>query len=284
MKTKILIAVRDSALWIRKTAGVSVSVAGVLIALSVLKGTSVDPRFHENAYSIMMWLGIAIFSLLVLAWPIYEISNWASEESIDNFRSAKRHELQEVIPFYDRVVGGDRPTINALKELFNANNKSFVFYEKISYSGGQKRTKVLGFCTIIPVTTQAEKLLEREELNGLRLDRAHVVRPGAACASIYIGSIGADGQSAKAAVLNYVLGQLHSYASAGVKRAYTRPVTKDGLRVAKKYAFVPVGGDVRGDELHRLYYLDLDADVGVQVRRKYSSRRHKSVDQEITEQ
>lgn len=236
-------------------------VAGVLLAVAPLKGTYVDPKLPVWMYSAALWVALALLGILALAWLIDWFESFIAQERVEQFRSAKRDELQDILPLYDQIVGGDRPTINQLKEVFNANSTAFRFFERVTKKkGGSKIVTLKGFCTIVPMTESAAELLGEERLNGLRMDKTHVCPPNKKCKVVYIGSIGGDGPRCRAAVLNYVLGLISEFSGRGVERIYTRPVTVDGLRVARQYGFRPVKEDAGESELGRLYVLELDQD------------------------
>ena len=257
--------VRRWALWF--------AIAGILLALAPLGGTYVDPGFPAAFYPLALWASLCIFLFVGVCWALQILGNWLERDVTEQFRAAKRDELQELVPFYDRVVGGDRPSINELKEIFNANNQVFRFLEKVVKQGHKKKTNILGFCTVVPMNRDSEALLEQEELNGLRMNKTHIVPPGRPSRTIYIGSIGGEGSKAKAAVLNYVLGLIDDCAARGVQTIYPRPVTTDGLRVAKKHGFKPVNDNCGPDELRRLYRLQLEGRFDRQTRRKPRARR-----------
>jgi hypothetical protein len=242
--------------------------SGVLLAIAPLGGSYLDPGLPSLVFQSSFWAAIALLLALGVAWAV---DLWFQREVTENFRSIRRDELRDLVPFYDRIIGGDRPSINDLKEIYNANNQVFRVREKVVQRGQRKKTTLVGFCTIVPMSLEAEALLAQEQLDGVRMNRAHILRPGRSPRIIYIGSIGGDGATAKAAVLNYVLGVIDDCASRGVNRVYTRPVTQDGLRVARKYGFRPVKNDVVADELRRLYFLDL-GDRFEAVRRRRAKR------------
>jgi hypothetical protein len=232
-------------------------VSGFLLAIAALKGTYFDPNLPPWVFAGLLWAAIGGVLLVGLCWAVQGTGDWLSRDVVESFRAAKRDELQDLIPFFDRVVGTPRPSLNELKEIFNANNQVFRFLEKRTKQGRKTKSAIQGFCTLLPVTKEAAVLLARDELNGLRMSRAHIAAPGKAHKTIYIGSIGGDSPKARAAVLNYVLGHIDDCATRGVTCVYTRPVTKDGLRVAKKYGFKPVSQDVGENELGRLYVLEI---------------------------
>lgn len=258
---------------VREHAGLIASLSGVFIALSLIRETKLDPGVPDFVFVFLFSAGIILFALLILLWPAYEIFYRATTEVSFAFRIAKRDELQEMLPFYGRVVGGEMPSINSLKDLHRANDHCFIFYEKTTKNDGRITREIVGFCTVVPVNRDAADLLSREELNGLRLNKTHVMKSGKKPFSIYVGSIGADGSKCRAEVLSYALGQLQVHASAGVSKVYTRPITKAGLRIAKKYGFHPVNSGVGPNDLGRLYVLDLVDGADVYTRRKRQARK-----------
>ena len=259
--------------WVRLCAGVVgawapiFSASALVISLAALKGSYVDPGFDPRFYPVALWLGIGGSLLVGVCWLLLHYGHWLHRDITEGFRAVKRDELSDLLPFYDRVVRAERPSLNDLKEVFNANNQVFRFLEKKTKRDRHTKVEIEGFCTIVPMTREAETLLANEQLNGLKMNRTHVAGPGRAHKVVYIGSVGGDCAKAKAAVLNYVLGLIDDCAARGVTHVYTRPVTQDGLRIAKKYGFHPVKGDAAPDELRRLYVLEIKDRLGAVPRR-----------------
>lgn len=237
--------------------GIISTLAGLALAVAALKGTYIDPKFPDPVYQVLLWAGMGSIFLLALCAFADHAGWWLEGERSERFRPAKRTELDEILPLYDRVVGGIRPSLNELKNLYSANSQIFTVLEKRSKIAGRTSTKIVGFCTIIPLNKEAKNLLEREELHGLKMSPEHICSPRQKAACLYIGSIGAEGYRAKGAVLGYTLGVLNECAQKGVAVAFTRPVTLDGLRVARQHDFEPVSNNVRNGELERLYRLNL---------------------------
>lgn len=248
----------DAANCVVRRWAVILTIAGLLLAVAALKGTYVDPHLPDRLNVALLWSALVSTVFVFAAWLVSQIGDWLSRDVTESFRAIKRSEIQHLIPFYDRVVGGDRPSLNELKEIFAANSQVFRVCEKVISRGHQRKSQFVGLCTIVPMARESEDLLASEQLHGLRMNKSHIARPKQASRVLYIGSIGADGVQAKAAVMSYVLGIIDDAANHGVKRVYTRPVTIDGLRVAKKYGFEPVKPDVGPDDLRRLYCLDLN--------------------------
>lgn len=230
--------------WVRRRWAVLGFIATVLIALAPLNKSFVDPGFPEWIYVAFFWTAIAVVLVVVLCWLLCCLGEQLERDVVEKFECATRDEIQEVLPFYDRVIGGgQRPSVNALKAMFSANKNIFRFYKRKSMRGEKKIVEVKGFCTVIPMNKAAEELLRKGELNGLKMDGTHIAGVKDRCSVFYIGSIGGEGAHAKAAVLTYVLGVVDEFSQRGCTRVYTRPITTDGLRVAKAYGFVRADGD-----------------------------------------
>lgn len=211
----------------------------VFLGLAPLKNSVVDPNFPDWAYRTCFWSAVALFAALLVSWALCLLGSHLERNVVEKFECASRDEIQEVLPFYDRVIGGGRrPSVNELKAMFAANKSIFRFYKRTSTRGARKTVEVKGFCTVIPMKRDAGILLEKGELNGLKMDGTHIAGPKERFDVYYIGSIGAEGSSAKAAVLNYVLALVDEFAQRGRGRVYTRPITEDGLRIVIKYGFV----------------------------------------------
>lgn len=261
--------------WIRRRWAVLGLLATVLLALAPLNKSVVDPGFPEWMYVFFLWTAIAFFLVVALSWLLCCLGEHLERDVVEKFECATRDEIQEVLPFYDRVIGsGQRPSINALKAMFSANKSIFRFYKRKSMRGEKKIVEVKGFCTVIPMNKAAEELLRKGELNGLKMDGTHIARVKDKCNVFYIGSIGGEGAYAKAAVLTYVLGVVDEFAQRGCTRVYTRPITKDGLRVAKAYGFVGGNGD-GAPELGELCYKEIGEEP--EQKRAYRGRSKKIV-------
>ena len=251
------------------------TISALLLAIAAIKGTLVDPGLADWIYKGAFGLALVLLGLLFVGLLVHWLLIRMGDEVYINFRCAKRGELELLLPLYDELVGGERPSINQLKAVHRANENCFIFMERVRVRGVAKSAKVIGFCTVVPVNAEASELLEKNELNGLKFNKDHICSPSKKPKSVYVGSIGAKGAGAKGGVLNYVLGKLDDCADHGIKRVFTRPVTRDGLRIARKYGFEPVDPSVSPDELRELYALDLPReDVGRKRGKNVRSRKH----------
>lgn len=113
----------------------------------------------------------------------------------------------------------------------------------IKKSAGQERTvrsrRVAGYFNLMPLKKKAARLVGEGKLYGSKIASDDMVTVNTKPSAIYVGGISADSPAAKAHALMAVMGRLGKQMKRGVE-IYTRPVSKDGLRLARKYGFEPV--------------------------------------------
>lgn len=250
------------ALTVRHWGAVTTAI-GLALALAALKGTVVAPNWPSAIFSVGLWSSIGLLVWLLVSFAAVAIISVFFAETTTEIRPIKRTELETLLPFYEQLIGAERPALNQIKALYNANKKAILILERRSQRGLATKSVVAGFCSILPVTKEAAGLMGKEQLNGLQMNKQHICTPRQEPYALYIGSIGGKGASAKAQILGYVLGQIDDAEKHGVRCVYTRPVTKDGLRLAKQYGFRSVAGKVSDGELNRIYRLRVPRQGGV---------------------
>lgn len=243
------------AVWVRKYWGVFGFVIGTVLALAALKGSYFDPGGYDWIFNLLFGVALVLLAILFIAVVSQPVQSWVYTDKTLTVRYAKRNELDDFLPFYQSVIGGPVPPMNEVKRMFRTNGEIIRLLERIKRGRAREDRRLVGFCSVLPLKKDAVTLLEREKLDGLKLTRLHMCTPRETPAAIYIGSIGGKGVEAKAAILNYTLGVMHDQAAHGVRCVYTRPTTREGLRVAKQYGFAPVGVNVDPAELGRIYRL-----------------------------
>lgn len=150
------------------------------------------------------------------------------------------------------------PTKRQIKNVFNANKKVFKMVVEKRKLFGHEIKKYVGFYSILPMTGEARSLLEVEQIRGIDFDSNHIEPISGSCECIYLGAIGAHGTRAKAHAVGSLKEKIHLLFESETQIIFTRPTTKDGLRSAKNFGFVPVNENVRENELERLYVLRKD--------------------------
>lgn len=170
------------------------------------------------------------------------------------FRRVKRTELRSLLAFAKKFLN-QGPSLKQVKELYSINPNTIWVAERITENASSRRRsiKTLGFFTIIPLTDKAVRLVDEERLDALHFTSEHIAGVKDKGAALYIGSIAARGFRAKGEILGYVRGRVEEEVEQGSGVVYTRPISKDGLRLAKKYGFQPVSDHVDANELGRIY-------------------------------
>ena len=170
--------------------------------------------------------------------------------------------LRSLLGFAKKFLG-QVPTLKQVKELHNINPNAIWVVERVKENASSRitSTKTLGFFTILPLTEKAVRLVDDERLDALHFTAEHIATPKHKQAAFYIGSIAAKGFRAKAEILGYVRGRVEEESKDGSGIVFTRPISKDGLRLAKKYGFQPVGDNVGANELGRIYKRVFESDL-----------------------
>jgi hypothetical protein len=209
-------------------------------------------RLPHTIYAIALYGG----ALLFLVGVILAASSWEPPglpEVTYKFRPIRRIELRSQLRLV-RDLLGEAPPLRAIKDIYNANPNSIWLAERITtYRSGTRSLKVIGFFSLVPLNENAVVLLEEERLDGLRFNSEHICSPKQRPAGLYIGSIAVHGWRARGEILGYVRSRIDEAAESGIHLVYTRPITHDGLRLAKRHDFVPVADDCGDDELKRIY-------------------------------
>ena len=214
----------------------------------------VDPQsaLPESLYVGLLWLGL---SLIVIAFLV-SVTSIASHGVLLVWRKAilrffepprykcrvvRYNELEELQSYWERFFTSDMSDLAQAQGWHRKNGKLCWFLFEVAGRHGRKHHKprLVGSYSILPLTKKAAEQVARDELSGAKLLAEHITKPSATPTAVYLGGLVADGVFAKAELLARVAERLEQYQAKGIT-VYTRPVTKDGLRLVEKYDFVPV--------------------------------------------
>ncbi len=96
----------------------------------------------------------------------------------------------------------------------------------------------VGIIALVPVSTEAYRLLEVDQLKGSDFTAEHVHgRPDFRPLAYYLGAIGGMDMRAKAALVDSLQGSIRDLGRQGVESIFARPVSDDGLRLVKELRF-----------------------------------------------
>ena len=240
----------------------ALALAGTFLTTYSIKNAINDSlRVLPNwVYTIILIVGIFFFilSLAILLLPprLLEMVMNIDILSDPDFdcRPAKRSELKFVYDFSKEEIGGEMSPLPQMTHWYNKNRSIFwilIHTKSRKWGNVQKR---VGYFSVMPLTENARKLIEREELNGLKFTTEHMVKKDEQPAAIYIGGIAAKRLPfrSRAILLTYLKEHMRRARERGVSLVYSRPVNEDGLRILLKNGFAPVA-DLPGNELNRIY-------------------------------
>lgn len=206
---------------------------------------------------VMRAFAVAGAALLILAFIAKLVGPMLEDGALETSFEAshvKRKELEDV-----RSLSADFitqvPSLAHLQAIYDAGRCCVWFVEKKSGRWGE-RSKKIGFFSLIRLTDQAIGLLSTNSIDAFRFDRSHIAGPKKKSKALYVGGLGAHGLRGKGWLVQHMRGRISQFFSEGGEVVFTRPVTEDGLRIAKKLKFVPaVSGQ---DGLGNIYRLDGD--------------------------
>jgi hypothetical protein len=230
-----------------------VALAGFLVA--ALTSEPFAPVW-QNLEVSMEVLRISFFggSLVVAAALLSAIPFRALvPESSFECRAVSRDEIKSLLHFSSHLLPGSVMPLRDVKTIHQVNPSALFIGERTWRLWGLEITRKVGCFSLLPLTREASELLAKEALDGLSLTPLHICKPNRKPAALYLGSIAAKGFRNKADIILYVKGRLSDEVDRGVRVIYTRPISKDGLRLAHRHRFMPVADGVADDQLGRIY-------------------------------
>jgi hypothetical protein len=179
---------------------------------------------------------LVIFGTLILLWALigWVVNNVNIEQP--DVRQAERGELKKVLRFAARLIP-ETPTLRTAKNLLNRNPSILWVLEKKGGVFGMEWRRLVGFFSLLPVTSDAARSLRKGDLEGIHFGPDHICSPGQFSPSLYIGALAATRGHARDQLLMYLRGRIEEEVAHGVRELFARPVTQDGLRLVKRHGF-----------------------------------------------
>ncbi len=162
-------------------------------------------------------------------------------------RHAQRNDISHVHDLATKLIG---PSVSPVQDIrkYHEIDKKFIWLVR------KKKQSVTGWTTELPVgyfivyriSSSGETAIKNGAFNGASPDSSHLSRPGQRCSAIYIGAI-----AAKWSARGHTSGALEHNISTdarykGAQWVYTRPVTRDGLRLVRMHYFEPLSQEHEG--------------------------------------
>ena len=232
-----------------KLFAISATCLAILTAISELKWVGSDNLIWAKSLCVILFgVGVMLYAFWGSALA------WGKTEYKFHILRMKPMEMDLSIQLSKKLFPSI-PTKRELKSIYKANNSICQMQFRKMKLFGITLDKATGVFSAAPVNKAARNLLEKEELHGLKFSDKHIIKEKRPYTCLYIGAVGAIGIRARRHLMDYLKEFIHVEFQKGVDVVFTRPTTKDGLRVAKAFGFTPVLDDVAPDELDRLYCL-----------------------------
>lgn len=199
----------------------------------------------ETVFLLLAFLGIFVgflsLSIGILSYLFSKteehIINRILEDENYECRSALENEIPELYALCVEAFGDDVASIDTMKSWYKKNNNIFWVIENKRKSGLNYISEIVGYFDVLPITNAACRLLDNESINGIKIKTEHIVDRTKVPSGIYIGGLYGKKLRAKAVTIVYLKRLLEDYKTKGVGKFYTRPTSKDGLRLVKKHNF-----------------------------------------------
>lgn len=267
----------------RKAVEIGLLLMAVAAALTLV---SLDKTDIRDWFKIPGWLFsvcsvigfvLGIVGILLVVFPVERTQDAAYQikdrlgigERPYETKAAKRRDLRAIHEFGERMFGTPVSDLNRAERWFDVNRHIFWLIVDTAIRGTREQ-QIVGYYAVFPLDKAATDLLEFEQIDGRSFEPDHIIpfkpnriRRKPSC--IYVG--GVAGRNRKR-IRHFVMGSLITHLkhekAAGVRVVYTRPVTKDGLRLVKKYKFRPVNNveaqkDVKKWEMNHIYKYEFPA-------------------------
>lgn len=211
------------------------------VALSVW---DIQEKIEEQAPSLGPYLGyvpwisfglLALFVLLIALETIgliIEAFYRLQPSTLANVasRPARAVDIPRIVGIAQGTMGARITEENTLL-LYNHNSKC------IRKVVDTRTDEIIGYFCILPLTVNGERSVMERDLINDDLDIGNFAKRFRRGVPVYIGSMAGVNTRGRAATLELakvVLADLET------SKAFTRPVTKDGVRLVKKFGFKPV--------------------------------------------
>lgn len=203
--------------------------------------------------SVVTVVGVGVGSVGILLVIFPYIPNLHSQEP--TVRRVKRNNLKAAYAFCGGIFGDNFSSFNSVKRWFHHNDQMFWIVVREKQKGPMVITKITGFYSILPLTSQGVSVLCDGQIDGRGFLIEHIAKDHHNAAAFYIGAIGSKGHKSKGIALGSLITTMTQILEKNPCDVYTRPTTRDGLRLARQKGFEAVDGSGTAD-MNKLYIHD----------------------------
>lgn len=203
--------------------------------------------------SVVTYTGIGVGSLGLVLVLIPLLPVLTPQEP--TARRVKRNDLKSMYAFCGGIFGDNFSSFNNVKRWFKQNEKMFWIVERVRQKGPITVSKITGFYSIIPLTNSGVEALHSGQIDGRGFFVEHIAKDNDTASAFYIGAIGSKGTRSKGIALGSLITNITQILDSKPRYVYTRPTTRDGLRLARQRGFEAVDGSGTAD-INKLYFHD----------------------------
>jgi hypothetical protein len=221
--------------------GSSIAAVGVLGAVPFLPARA---RLVVEGLPTTVFTVFALF-LLAAGIALVLFSRFRENIRVDDHYCtvARTHDqLRQVHEFAKMFFGEDVSQLALMKEWRRKYRRAFIVIMRRRANKVRTDEQLVGYFCLLPLQKSATEMILSGQLRGSAL-RPDDLASGGKYASIYLGAVAAKGLTARALAVAFVRRELEDHWVGAARRSIvTRPLTNDGLRLARKYSFLMPSG------------------------------------------
>lgn len=226
----------------------SKNIASVCVVCGTVVLTVVQVKNYIDAHVILpkllydafLFLGIGLFVAAVVAVIVGSVPLDRRVEPIYDAELATEAELADLHEFCCGLVPGAFAPLSVWKERFKKNPALFYIVRESKPGFRKQVERVVGSFSLVPISKTAQAALDLEKITGADLMASDIVARSATPAAIYLSWVLAQGFRSKSHTLSLLNEKLRVASKGRSITLYTKPSSDDGLRLVKRYGFVPV--------------------------------------------
>jgi pimeloyl-ACP methyl ester carboxylesterase len=154
------------------------------------------------------------------------------------FARATDADVERIYTLAAEFFGSDLSSVAQIREWLAVNPRLIWILEKKAEK--ESGREMAGYFCLLPLTLEAARSVREGTLTGVGIRGRDIAPPSQQPRFIYVGSIVGKGLTARAILLQELGRKIAEMASGDAVTLYTRPVTEDGLKVAKQNRMEPV--------------------------------------------
>lgn len=239
------------------------SLGGIFLTI-----TGLDDYINKNflpvpdiIYKVLFIVGV-ICLMIALFHGIIKFAGYLKDKYYNttpiytyDVKIASNNEFPKIHEFCCKIIPGAFATIKMWYDRYKTNQNIIYIIERETLRKNKKIIELKGGFSIFPLKKAATDNIENGIIKGIDLLPDDLSKTEASATSIYIAWIVSTQKGKdRAATLSY----LKNYLKKRIEQnrnivIYTKPTTQDGLRLVKKYNFLPLdGGEFTLDKIYKI--------------------------------